>query len=133
MYSISDPKGAGFTYLKKRDVNKCFHIWLIFHTYCSMMPGSGFLGRERSRVPRGVIGRERFDKLLTLEKKLSIKFSQKCETAYLEVHVVPILILQLLCWEVSPLQVRYTPPVYMVARDDMVCSVDVDDLVRRWI
>ena len=35
-----------------------------------MMPGSGFLGRERSRVPRGVIGRERLDKLLTWESKV---------------------------------------------------------------
>ena len=46
---------------------------------------------------------------------------------------MPILIFELLRREVSPLQVRYTPPVYMVARDDMVCSVDVDDLVRRWV
>ena len=33
-----------------------------------MIPGSGFLGRERSKVPRGVIGRDRLDKLLTLNK-----------------------------------------------------------------
>ena len=50
-------------------MNKSSHIWIILGTYCSMMPGSGFLGRERSRVPRGVIGRERFDKLLTLFKR----------------------------------------------------------------
>ena len=48
-------------------MNESSHAWISFDTYCSMMPGSGFLGRERSRVPRGVIGRERLDKLLTLE------------------------------------------------------------------
>ena len=35
-----------------------------------MIPGSGFLGRERSKVPRGVIGRDRLDKLLTLNKEI---------------------------------------------------------------
>ena len=34
-----------------------------------MIPGSGFLGRERSKVPRGVIGRDRLDKLLTWNKE----------------------------------------------------------------
>ena len=46
---------------------------------------------------------------------------------------MPILILELLGWEVSPLQVRYAPPVDMVAGDDVVGSVDVDDLMRCWI
>ena len=59
--------------------------------------------------------------------------SQESKTTHLEVHVVPILILELLCGEVSPLEVRYTPPVYMVAGDDVVGSVDVDDLMRCWI
>ena len=35
-----------------------------------MIPGSGFLGRERSKVPRGVIGRDRLDKLLTWNKEI---------------------------------------------------------------
>merc|ERR1719189_54376 len=114
-------------------------------TYCSMMPGSGFLGRERSRVPRGVIGRERLDKLLHdagvgLLRQGEVKGAQRCDwegevgqVAHLEVHVVPVLILELLCGEVGPLEVRYGPPVYMVARDDMVGSVDVDDLMRCWV
>ena len=47
----------------------------------------------------------------------------------MEVHFLPILVLELLCVEVSPLEVRYGPPVDMVAGDDVVRSVDVDDLV----
>ena len=63
---FSETRAAGFTYLKKRERGESWK-WIIPETYCSMMPGSGFLGRERSRVPRGVIGRERLDKLLTWE------------------------------------------------------------------
>ena len=83
-------------------------------------------------MPRGVIGRERLDKLLTWESKVK-STTLRWKTLYLEVHVVPVLILELLCGEVGPLEVRYGPPVYMVARDDVVGSVDVDDLMRCWV